>query len=421
MNTFEKMEKVINKIKVGIERDAAEEITEEDPNVNKEESKENNPISKEETTKEQSKEAEKQLTKEEKEERKKSLYQSNKIIIQKYIENPLLYKGRKCDMRIWVLVTHRMKVYVVKEGHLKTCSVDYDINSKDSYTHITNYSFQKHCANFQKFEKGNEVPFYDFQSFLDEKYKDKHYSVKNDLMKQIKEIIEITMKCAKYQLNANKRKYSFEIFGYDFMLDADFNLFLIEINTNPGLEESSPWIKTIVPRMLDDALRLTIDVLFDTKYDHSLNYKDENKDKDYRNTIIEEEKNNLTPIPVDNKPIQNTNTNNYTNVIINTKQIEQSPQPETQIKKEEEKKNNEDNTNNTKPVNNNEEKKEENKKYISPFPVPGYEDDENLWDYICDLTEKDSFEIAQEQKKETTYTGIKHLIKRKKQKAKAKS
>lgn len=411
VNTFEKMEKVINKIKVGIERDAAEEITEENPNNKKEEN-----ASKEEAAKEQSKEPEKPLTKEEKEERKKSLYQSNKIIIQKYIENPLLYKGRKCDMRIWVLVTHKMKVYVFKEGHLKTCSVDYDINSKDAYTHITNYSFQKHCANFQKFEKGNEVPFYDFQAFLDDKFKDKHYSVKNDLMKQIKEIIEVTMKCAKYQLNANKRKYSFEIFGYDFMLDADFNLFLIEINTNPGLEESSPWIKTIVPRMLDDALRLTIDVLFDTKYDHSLNYKDENKEKDYRNTIIEEEKN--SPID-DTKSIanastnqtSNSNTNNFTNAIITTKQVE------PQSKKEEE------NTN-TKPISsNNEEKKqqEENKKYISPFPVPGYENDENLWDFICDLTEKDSFELAQEQKKETTYTGIKHLIKRKKQKAKAKS
>ena len=42
------------------------------------------------------------------------------------------------------------------------------------------------------------------------------------------------------------------------------------VNTNPGLEESSPWIKLIVPRMLDDALRLTIDHLFETKYDFDL-------------------------------------------------------------------------------------------------------------------------------------------------------
>ncbi len=59
------------------------------------------------------------------------------------------------------------------------------------------------------------------------------------------------------------RKNCFEIFGYDFILDSNFTPFLLEINTNPGLEESSPLIKMLVPRMIDDALRLTIDKSFD--------------------------------------------------------------------------------------------------------------------------------------------------------------
>ena len=50
------------------------------------------------------------------------------------------------------------------------------------------------------------------------------------------------------------------------MIDCNFEPFLIEINTNPGLEESSPLIKMLVPRMLDDALRLTVDKEFDTIY-----------------------------------------------------------------------------------------------------------------------------------------------------------
>ena len=59
------------------------------------------------------------------------------------------------------------------------------------------------------------------------------------------------------------RKKCFEIFGYDFILDINCQPFLLEINTNPGLEESSPLIKMLVPRMIDDALRLTIDKAFD--------------------------------------------------------------------------------------------------------------------------------------------------------------
>ena len=49
-------------------------------------------------------------------------------------------------------------------------------------------------------------------------------------------------------------------------MDENFNVYILEINTNPGLEESSPLIKMLVPRMIDDALRLTIDQIFDTKY-----------------------------------------------------------------------------------------------------------------------------------------------------------
>lgn len=100
------------------------------------------------------------------EEKKKIMnkkYRSNFVIIQKYIEKPLLYKGRKFDMRIWVLVTHKMKVYIFKEGHLKTSSVEFDINVKNSYVHITNYSIQKYNEQFSKFEDGNEVSFKDFQ------------------------------------------------------------------------------------------------------------------------------------------------------------------------------------------------------------------------------------------------------------------
>ena len=60
---------------------------------------------------------------------------------------------------------------------------------------------------------------------------------------------------------------SFEIFGYDFIIDNEFNPWLLEINNNPGLAISSSVIEKIIPRMLDDAFRLTIDKVFNTIYD----------------------------------------------------------------------------------------------------------------------------------------------------------
>ena len=375
VNSFKEMEHVIEQFKKGVDYHFTEKVineTDEEEynnnsnNQNKENEKNDNQTSK-------SKNEEEKNTDE-------HIYYCDKIIIQKYIENPLLYRGRKCDMRIWVLLTHQMKVFLFKEGHLKTCSIEYDINSKDAFRHITNYSFQKYNENFQKYEKGNEVPFFEFQKFIDEQYPDKNYKLNKDLMSQIKEIVIITMRCVKDKINKNGRSYQYEIFGYDFMLDNDFNLFLIEINTNPGLEESSPWIKVIIPRMLDDALRLTLDQIFEPKYDFNLNYNNE------------EERNNL-------KNVENNLKNKIDPNSVNSNNIN------LKIDYNIDNKENIDNKN----------KDEKNKKYISPFPVPGYELDENLWDFVCDLNTRDPLDDLLDKEpviENATFTGIRHLLKK---------
>ena len=49
------------------------------------------------------------------------------------------------------------------------------------------------------------------------------------------------------------------------MIDDDFRVYLIEVNTNPCLEESSPLLETLIPRMINDALKLTVDQTFGPK------------------------------------------------------------------------------------------------------------------------------------------------------------
>ncbi len=51
----------------------------------------------------------------------------------------------------------------------------------------------------------------------------------------------------------------FELFGYDFLVDEDYDCWLIEVNTNPCLEESSPLLQILIPRMVNDMLRVTVD------------------------------------------------------------------------------------------------------------------------------------------------------------------
>jgi hypothetical protein len=83
----------------------------------------------------------------------------------------------------------------------------------------------------------------------------------------MKEIIKHTTHSVKHKINKNLRQHCFVILGYDFMIDVNLKIWLIEINKNPGLSESSNLIKILVPRLIDDSFKLTIDDLFKPKFD----------------------------------------------------------------------------------------------------------------------------------------------------------
>ena len=46
------------------------------------------------------------------------------------------------------------------------------------------------------------------------------------------------------------------------MIDSDFKLYLIEVNTNPCLETDSPLLSRIIPELINSAFRLSVDPLF---------------------------------------------------------------------------------------------------------------------------------------------------------------
>ena len=60
-------------------------------------------------------------------------------------------------------------------------------------------------------------------------------------------------------IDPHRRRSCFELFGYDFIIDEDFNTWLIEVNTNPCIEESSSVLKILLPRMIDDMMKLSVD------------------------------------------------------------------------------------------------------------------------------------------------------------------
>ena len=219
-----------------------------------------------------------------KEKEKKKIYSKitcfNEVIVQKYLDNPLLYKKRKFDIRCYALVDSNLNVFFCREGHLKSSSEFYDINTKNKFIHITNHSLQKKSAKFEQYEYGNEMSYKDFKKFMEEEKipLDKF----NKMIEDMKILVKISFKSVGNKLLKVTPVLCFEIFGYDFIIDSDFRPWILEINNNPGLGISSPVIQKLIPRMFDDALRLTLDKIFDTKYsnecfDENKNYKSKYK------------------------------------------------------------------------------------------------------------------------------------------------
>ena len=64
------------------------------------------------------------------------------LVVQKYIERPLLYKGRKFDIRVWATATSEKEFFFCNEGYIRTSSFDYTNDLENDLVHLTNNAMQ---------------------------------------------------------------------------------------------------------------------------------------------------------------------------------------------------------------------------------------------------------------------------------------
>lgn len=150
-------------------------------------------------------------------------------VIQKYIENPMCYRNKKMDIRQWVLVTdwNPLTVWFYQECYVRLSTNDFDLkNIKNRFTHLTNNSVNKRSDNFVV-EDGFATQA-DFAESLNEEYGEGSWK---KVVRQMKKQVKWSLQCA--QASVVNRKNSGEIFGYDFCIDKDLNVWLIEINASP--------------------------------------------------------------------------------------------------------------------------------------------------------------------------------------------
>lgn len=175
------------------------------------------------------------------------------------------------------------------------------------------------------------------------------------------------MHAVKKKLDPHRRKHCFELFGYDFILDEDFNVWLIEVNTNPCIEESSVLLKMLLPRMIEDMLRITVDRAFPRigkrGWQTGGQRNNGQKLKQNNNTVVASPVKSNNTVKHNNKPLDKipeeggSSTTTEPTAIAET--TEPPRTPDTQANKT---------TNNSR-----------------IHPVTGYPDNENMWEKVWSL------------------------------------
>lgn len=81
---------------------------------------------------------------------------NGEIVVQRYLDKPLLLDGYKFDLRIYVVITGinegKMHAFLADEGLARFCTQKYNkptkANFKKTYMHLTNYSLNKHSDDY---------------------------------------------------------------------------------------------------------------------------------------------------------------------------------------------------------------------------------------------------------------------------------
>jgi|EP00505_MAST-04D_sp_SCG-Rhode-Island_P002434 tubulin---tyrosine ligase len=183
-------------------------------------------------------------------------------VVQEYIVSPLLLSGRrKFDIRCWVLLDHEYDAWLYKEGVLRTTSTAFTISPEslnDPFVHLSNHCIQTGHADYGKYEATNEMFFPAFAEYLTNDLHLPADTLSAKIIPQIQAIVAFTVEAARDQMeNLPYGPYkSFNVFGYDFMVDDALKVHLIEINSSPALADE------LLPAFTEELVHKAIDPLF---------------------------------------------------------------------------------------------------------------------------------------------------------------
>ncbi|XP_068991083.1 probable tubulin polyglutamylase TTLL9 [Neodiprion pinetum] len=185
------------------------------------------------------------------------------FVVQKYVDNPYLLAGRKFDLRIYVLVTsfNPLKVWLAREGFARLSGELFSLQKiNDSRVHLTNMSIQLKVEpngnNLERLDKpqikqGCKWALRRVREYLTARHGG---GVMDKLLQRIAGVIMASLQAVKMVIMQGKN--SFELYGYDILLDEHLTPWLLEVNASPALAATDSEDYRLKFDLLDDALTI---------------------------------------------------------------------------------------------------------------------------------------------------------------------
>ncbi|EEB14624.1 conserved hypothetical protein [Pediculus humanus corporis] len=189
------------------------------------------------------------------------------LVVAKYIDDPLLVDGYKCDLRLYVAVTsyNPLVIYLYEEGLVRLATVKYESSGQHLWNpcmHLCNYSINKYHEDYIKSEDpeaedvGHKWTLSALLRHLKSEGKDISLLMQKIEDVIIKAILSVTPTIVAAARFVPHPRNCFELYGFDILIDSTLKPWLLEVNLSPSLGCDSPLDVRIKSAMLTDLLTL---------------------------------------------------------------------------------------------------------------------------------------------------------------------